>query len=85
MDAKCPRCENEFEIDELVYGDDVKCQKCWLLIRTEYDEDEHEDEHGESYYECYGWSDDTPADCCKDCENLNLQSCVGICKVDSEN
>lgn len=78
MNVKCPRCENEFEIDELVYGNDVKCQKCGLFIGTEYDED-YDEEYGESYYE---WSNDTPADCCKDCKNLNLQSCIGVCKVD---
>lgn len=78
MDVECPRCENEFEIEGFIFGDDAKCQKCGLFIETEGD-GYLADEDGEIYYEV---SNDTPADRCKACENLNLESCVGICKVD---
>jgi hypothetical protein len=78
MEVKCPRCKDEFGIDDLVYGDDVKCQKCGLLIDTESDDFWNGED--EFYSE---WSNDTPAACCEACENLNLESCVGICRVDS--
>lgn len=81
MDVKCPRCENEFEIDELVYGDDVKCEECGLFIKACHD-DGYEYFDGEYMQYCYIFND-IPAACCKTCENLNIQSCIGICKMDS--
>lgn len=81
MEVNCPRCENEFQLDNL--GDDVvKCQKCGLLIEACHD-DSYEYFDGECMQYCYVFND-IPASCCKACENLNLESCVRICKVDSE-
>lgn len=75
MDVKCPRCENEFEHEEMAFGFSVECVECGLLIATEMEED-----YDWNHFE---WSNDTPADCCKACENLNLKFCIGICNVDS--
>jgi hypothetical protein len=82
MDIECPRCDNKFQADEVAFGDNAKCQKCGLLIETCHD-DSYEYFDGETMQLCYVFND-IPADCCKACENLNLESCVGICRMDSE-
>lgn len=78
MEVKCPRCDNGFQLDGL--DDDViKCQECGLFIEACHD-DSYEYFDGEAMQLCYVFND-IPANCCKACENLNLESCVGICKV----
>lgn len=73
MQVTCPRCGEEFFHETMSHGFNVECVECCLLIATEMEED-YDGNHME-------WSLDVAADCCKTCENMNLESCKGICEL----